>query len=228
MTAFTTLLWAATNYGAADHVALDQVKWALLWLVTLCKENMQPVWRRCRRRSTYFTLITFDGSLSGGGATLQVGLRDLSEATTSPIVSCWQYRWDPTDFALLQLRPGDPGGQARVEAYTLLLALCTWQPVLTESQGTLAILGDALGVLYDVMKLKAKDPVLNAVAAEMALVLAPLGMDVRVAHLWTQRNQVCDMLSRLNVDSHQLPDALSRATKVSLRKLEGSILQSLR
>ena len=82
-------------------------------------------------------------------------------------------------------------------------------------------------MLFDVMKLKARDPVLNAVAAEMALVLAPLGMDVRVAHLWTQRNQVCDLLSRLNADA-SLPEALSGATRVKLRKPEGLILSSLR
>ena len=87
-----------------------------------------------------------------------------------------------------------------------MLALRTWQPILMESQVSLAILGDAMGVLFDVMKLKARDPVLNAVAAEMALVLAPLGMDVRVAHLWTQRNQVCDLLSRFNADA-SLPEA---------------------
>ena len=64
-------------------------------------------------------------------------------------------------------------------------------------QGRIAILGDALGILYDVVKFRARDTVLNNIAGEIALILAPTGNDLRAAHLWTQRNVVCDGLSRL-------------------------------
>ena len=108
------------------------------------------------------------------------------------------------------------------------------------SQGTLAVLGDALGVLYDVAKLRAKEPILNALAAEMALILAPIGMDIRAAHVWTQRNRICDTLSRLQQGSgpsrltsgpqnvlRELPE-LSEAHRVLRQRPEGAILRSLK
>ena len=46
-----------------------------------------------------------------------------------------------------------------------------WQRTLRESQGALAIMGDALGVLHDARRFKAKDNVLN-IMAELALIIA--------------------------------------------------------
>ena len=66
-----------------------------------------------------------------------------------------------------------------------------------ESQGALAIMGDALGVLHDARRFRAKDKVLNLIMAELALIIAPMGQELRTAHLWTQRNSTCDLLSRL-------------------------------
>ena len=240
MSAFTSMLWAAINCGPSDTVSVGQLRRALLWISTLCGYSFKAVERRCRPRATYFSLITFDGSLTGGGATLQVGLTKLEEAESAPIVSYWHDRWSESEFQLLDVVPGDPGGQAKLEAYTLLGSLATWKSTLADSQGTLSVLGDALGVLYDVTKLRAKEPVLNAIAAEMALVLAPIGMDVRAAHVWTQRNRICDALSRLREGtgpSHltsgprdSLPEIpeLSEAFLVKRRLPEGTILRSLR
>ena len=240
MSAFTSMLWAAINSGPNDTVSVGQLRRALTWISTLCGYSFKAVERRCRPRATYFSLITFDGSLTGGGATLQVGLTKLEEAESAPIVSYWHDRWSESEFQLLDVVPGDPGGQAKLEAYTLLGSLATWKSTLADSQGTLSVLGDALGVLYDVTKLRAKEPVLNAIAAEMALVLAPIGMDVRAAHVWTQRNRICDALSRLREGtgpSHltsgprdSLPEIpeLSKAFLVKRRLPEGTILRSLR
>ena len=142
----------------------------------------------------------------------------------------WNTQWTDADVSLLQVVRGEPAGQARLEAFTLLVALATWRVTFTEAQGNLAVLGDALGVLHDVVKLKARDRILNAVAGEMALVLAPISLDIRAAHLWTQRNAVCDALSRLAAgQEHDLP-ALKGAIRVRsvrpkcdvLRSLEGS------
>ena len=127
----------------------------------------------------------------------------------------------------MQVEPGDPGGQARCEAFALLHALTAWRKILGSTQGELAVLGDALGVLYDVMRLKARDPVLNAMAADMALLLAPLSLDVRVAHVWTQRNSVCDALSRLESDDQNRPAILSEASHTMLERPRCAILRSL-
>ena len=138
------------------------------------------------------TLVTFDGPLAGGGATLQVGLRSREEAISKPIVSYWADVWSEKDRYRLNIELNDLAGQARVEAYTLLASVATWRETLLRSQGSLAIVGDALGVLHDAAKLRAKDAVFIAILGGVALLLAPSGMDIRVAHIWTQRNTTCD------------------------------------
>ena len=107
---------------------------------------------------------------------------------------------------------GATGGQATLEAYALLISVATWAKVLVNAQGALHIRGDALGVLQGMLKFKAKDPVLNAMAGEMAYLIAPIGLDLRAAHIWSERNDVCDHLSRL------APDVLPERTE-----LEGAI-----
>ena len=64
-------------------------------------------------------------------------------------------------------------------------------------------------------------------AADMALLLAPLSLDVRVAHVWTQRNNVCDAPSRLECDDQNLPAVLSEATRMKLERPKCTILRSL-
>ena len=86
--------------------------------------------------------------------------------------------------------------------------------MLIHSQGSLAIIGDALGVLHDAVKLRAKDPVLNAIMGDLALLIAPTGKDIRCAHIWTQRNVTCDALSRLQKNEPSNLAILSEATLV--------------
>ena len=61
----------------------------------------------------------------------------------------------------------------------------------------------------------------------MALILAPMSLDVRVAHVWTQRNSVCDALSRLEYDDQNRPAILSEATRTKLERPKCTILRSL-
>ena len=39
------------------------------------------------------------------------------------------------------------------------------------------------------LRFKAKDPVLNAIAGELAYLIAPIGLDLRAAHIWSERMQ---------------------------------------
>ena len=39
---------------------------------------------------------------------------------------------------------------------------------------------------------------LNAMAGELAYLIAPLGLDLRAAHSWSEKNEVCNHLSRLS------------------------------
>ena len=44
-------------------------------------------------------------------------------------------------------------------------------------------------MLQDVIKLKARDPILNDITGENALVLAPQGGDIRAAHVWSEKEK---------------------------------------
>ena len=111
-----------------------------------------------------------------------------------------------------------------MEAYTLLLAINTWQELILSSQGRLAVRGDALGVLQDVLKMRARDPVLNDVTSEIALILAPQGGDIRAAHVWSERNETCDILSRLNSESTGVLKGLECAIQSKPRRVRGTML----
>ena len=106
---------------------------------------------------------------------------------------------------------GDPAGQARLEAHTLLTSVWCWRELLAESNGQLAIVGDGLGVVYDALKLRSSDRVLNMLMGELALVLAPLGKHLTGAHVWSERNTVCDQLSRMKA-GEQLLEVLQTHT----------------
>ena len=75
------------------------------------------------------------------------------------------------------------------------------------------MLGDALGFLHDRLRMRARDPVLNDIAAELALALAPLGFDIRAAHFWSEQNKVCDRLSRLEQGEQHGLVQLSKAAR---------------
>ena len=70
-----------------------------------------------------------------------------------------------------------------------------------ESQGRLSVRGDALGVLQDVVKMRAREPILNDIAGKIALTQAPHGGDLGAAHLWSEQNEICDQFSRLQPES---------------------------
>ena len=176
--------------------------------------------RYCRKAAQHYTLVSFDGSLKGGGATLQIGVQNLGSAADTPILAYVTTRWRDSDLALLEVARDDPAGQAKFEAYTLALALNTWQQLLQTAQGRLAIRGDALGILHDVLKLRAREPKLNALAHQMAYILAPIGLDVRLAHVWTERNTICDNLSRCTTAAELEMPQLSKATRMRMRRFQ--------
>ena len=93
-------------------------------------------------------------------------------------------------------------------------------------------MGDALGVLHGAQKSKANDVVLNLIMAEAALILAPMGRDIRAIHLWTQRNVTCDRLSRLQgattagtaQEQTEIPKELRGAQRTARRSPECKVL----
>ena len=85
------------------------------------------------------------------------------------------------------------------------------------------MIGDALGVLHDARKFRARDLVLNEIMAELALITAPLGQDIRTLHLWTQRNQTCDALCLL-ASGKAVPETLKKAVRCQRPSLPFRIL----
>ncbi len=219
------MLWAAlTADGQADKVSIKQVQVPLRWLQAFARQHMAPVERRCRWQPPYYTIITFDGSLTGGGATFQTGLRDVQGALTAPITAYWMETWTPADADLLHVKLGDSAGQARWEAFTLLQCIASWIKPLTVAQGRLVVTGDAMGVLQDAVKFRARDPLLNLIMGELALLIAPLGHELEAAHVWSERNVTCDALSRMTVDT-ALPERLMGVPRTRRASWDYSLLQ---
>ena len=59
------------------------------------------------------------------------------------------------------------------------------------------LIGDALGVMYGVVTLSAKSEIVNKIAMELALHLAPLCVSMQGIHIWGEENDMADALSRL-------------------------------
>ena len=114
--------------------------------------------------------------------------------------------------------------EERVEALTVAIALKTWSTILAQSQGQLVVREDALGVLHDVIKMKATNSLLNCLAHEMAFIIAPLGTDLRAAHIWSERNVVCDRLSREGFKAVRGTPQLSGAGVMKPRRVTRSMM----
>ena len=171
----------------------------------------------------FTTLITFDGSPVGGGETLQLAMPMDASRNAHPISYHWSTKWSDRDASLLQAEIGSRRSQARWEVYALLRAGITWFPALTVSQSQLAFCGDALGVPQDAMAFRARDAQWNLIMGELALRLAPLGLEVPVVHAWSEYNTICDALSRVDTEAESLSSSArshdARASWLILREL---------
>jgi hypothetical protein len=78
----------------------------------------------------------------------------------------------------------------------MLLALIQW--VGSNVHGIVSIVGDAEGVLGALTRLRSEDTVINAMAMEIALWLAPTGLALEGLHIWGEENSSADQLSRLS------------------------------
>ena len=107
------------------------------------------------------------------------------------------------------------------------MRVATWSKVLGSAQGALHVRGDALGVLHSMLRFKAKEPVLNAIAGELAYLVAPWGLDIRAAHLWSERNSICDRLSCMAVGEQCDQAELRQATRVNRQPPPGFLLRTI-
>ena len=136
-----------------------------------------PLIRHFRPRAETVTILTFDGSPSGGGATVQLAVQLRADRVKAPISFCWATRWPHDDENLAGASVEAARSQAKKwEAYSLLLAVKTWLPISQVCESQLALCGDALGVLADAMQFRACEPVLIKMMAEWALTIALLAL----------------------------------------------------
>ena len=105
-------------------------------------------------------------------------------------------KWTNADHQTLDAEAGNPKHQAEWEAYMLLGAVRTWHKMLAAHTGNWRIIGDAKGVLQGVIARKAKSPRINLIVAEIQLALSDTHHEVTAEHIWSEKNKVCDVLSR--------------------------------
>ena len=74
------------------------------------------------------------------------------------------------------------------------------------------VLDDALGILQAAVRFKAKDPAINAIYMELALLFAPHGAELSAIHLWSEINFLADAVSRLD-EGVPLPSILAKVPR---------------
>ena len=125
-----------------------------------------------------------------------------------PSTTLFTKTWTAYEEKLLGAVIGEPAGQARWEAFTILAAMCLWKTWWGPRHRQVTILGDALGIMEGASKFRSKDAKINAIFAELALIIAPTGATLAQIHLWSEKNSLADALSRLS-ESPKLPQVLT-------------------
>ena len=163
------------------------------------------------------TYICTDASPTGGGAVLYVvdaRTRFTLETLTAAKPWAWAaHRWTHHDEVLAAGARDDPGSQARWEAYAAVSALFLWKKIALETRGGIALVGDALGVLFGTAVLRSKDKQINKLMQELALVLAPSGNSIEALHVWSEDNKLADDLSRLDDNESNIPEIVASVSR---------------
>ena len=81
-----------------------------------------------------------------------------------------------------------------------------------------------MGVLFGAARFRSKDPVLNRIFMEMALLCAPRGTTLETVHVWSEENHLADVLSRLGTEKLALPHLLAKVPRTQVRDEEFRIL----
>ena len=68
-------------------------------------------------------------------------------------------------------------------------------------------------MLSGAAKFRSKDPLINKVFMELALLVAPRGATLEAMHVWSEENRLADFLSRIADDSATLPEILAKVPR---------------
>jgi len=224
-------LWAALSSAGAGptKVYTKQVILALTWLRAFFNLEAGYLTRVVRADApATIPVVAFDASPFGMGAVLWVvpataRITIESLAAIRPF-ACMHLQWSAQHEILATAKVGDPGSQARWEALAMLLAFRSWDSVIAKSSGMPIAFGDALGMLYGAARFRSKDPVLNKIFMEMALLFAPRGSTLEAVHIWSEENHIADALSRMGSEVHALPPCLDKVPRTKVCDGEFKIL----
>ena len=197
---FIRQIWAAIAARSSAGklcklVYRKQISTALTWLELFALGNQGGLSKTfyLEERFQDGIVLVCDASLWGGGAACWPSASSYYN-NDSPLAYI-SVKWTSFHERLLGVVVGDPAHQATFEAYTFLLAVATW--VTSDMRGRVILIGDALGVMCGVVTLSAKSEIVNKIAMELALHLAPLCISLQGVHIWGEENDMADALSRL-------------------------------
>ena len=197
--------------GSKGFVWRKQVKSALDWLLQFHLGQVGDLRRLIHLADRHGTglVIETDASPWGGGAACwRQPARHTGRGAPDAFIATV---WTAADEQLLGARIGDPAHQATWEAYMFLLAVR--QFVSDDTRGSIAIVGDALGVWHNLIKMSSSSGDINCIAKELALFLAPLGHELVGIHVWSECNELADQLSRLGDQAGRLPAVLTGSVR---------------
>ena len=104
--------------------------------------------------------------------------------------------WSEADLSLLHAARGDPAWQAEWELFVLLISVDVWLPHL-HGQCLCLFQSDATAALHSAARMAGRTPIMNALAAEMALRLESAAVTMIPEHLSGSLNFERDALSRM-------------------------------
>ena len=196
---FVRQVWgtlAAPRPAGTPHLVYKrQVTPALHWIHEFPCGHLSGLTRTVHALSRDFLGITIvsDASPWGGGALLWRTFQEYAD--NQPAAEYLTVQWDAEHEGMINGQVGSPDHQASWEALAFGIALRTW--VTDKVQGKITIIGDAQGVISNIIAMRSRAPVINDIIKEIALHLAPLGLDLLGLHLWAEQNEQADELSRL-------------------------------
>ena len=192
---FVQILWAALAAKPAKgesrlRLSTARVQLALRWIVAFATEGLAtwPRWFPAAQTSSKI-IIGFDASTTGGGAWLRL-------PHSQQIVKYCMTTWTTADETVLGAVRYVPDYQAVWETYMLLIAVATWIEDIQKTFSTFEVVGDALGILKAVITRKARCPTINLLIMELQLLLGRSMYDMYATHIWSEKNDIADKLSR--------------------------------
>ena len=134
---------------------------------------------------------------------------NVDEGDDQALVEAIMGLWTPEDEQLIAANIGEAGSQAKWEVLAALVATSQWRECL-DDWTHLVLRGDPEGVLREAVKQRGKCPIVNIIVAELGLLWAPTGKELVAEHIWSERNLICDKLSRGEVTELVAPCMVPR------------------